>query len=239
MKDDTKKSSKKQSDDFINLASHELNTPLFSLMGNLTLIKDKRLFGNLTDEQKNVIDDVCHQCEILCNLVSNILLSQKLRYGTLELKKEHVYVESLIDEIYKLHQDTTAVHLEKKLLLPKNTEIVCDHKRLEQIFELLIRNTIDFLPKQNGHAVIGVESDGRFVKFSVTDNGTGIKCDQLENVFDDFYQVDLSARRNHFGVGLGLGICKMLTEKMGGKIWAENCNPNGCKFCFTAPVLKK
>ena len=107
-----------------------------------------------------------------------------------------------------------------------------DRIRLRQVFDNLIRNAIDFVPRDVGRIHIGVIDKNVHVVFYVKDNGIGISQEKQEELFKKFYQVDASYTRSHGGTGLGLVICKSLIEIMGGTIWVESTPGTGTTFYF-------
>ena len=112
-----------------------------------------------------------------------------------------------------------------------------DPDKLEQIFINLIDNAIKFSPEGGRICVSASEvrssEVGDFIKVSVTDTGTGIGPDEIEKIFDRFYQVEKTLTRTVNGSGLGLSIVKGLVEAHGGKIWMESEVGKGSKFSFT------
>jgi diguanylate cyclase (GGDEF)-like protein len=112
-----------------------------------------------------------------------------------------------------------------------------DAARLEQIFINLLDNAIKFSPEKGEVRVSAkdYELDGHFIEVSVADNGMGIPSDELEKIFERFYQVDASLSKEVKGAGLGLSIVKGLVEAHGGKVWAESEVGKGSKFTFTLP----
>ncbi len=121
--------------------------------------------------------------------------------------------------------------------LIEETTIMCDQRRIEQVFANLIKNSIDFVPNSNGKITIGAElvQNQTMVQFSVEDNGPGIPADKMDKLFHKFYQVDTSLIRKHGGSGLGLAISKGIIEAHGGKIWIDKENNQGAAFRFTIP----
>jgi signal transduction histidine kinase len=109
-----------------------------------------------------------------------------------------------------------------------------DEGRLLQVFDNLLGNAIKFSP-DGGQITVSVEDAGSAVKVSVADQGVGIPKDQLDKVFERFYQVDGSASRRFAGIGLGLTIAKRIVETHGGRIWAESGVGRGSTFHFTIP----
>jgi signal transduction histidine kinase len=133
--------------------------------------------------------------------------------------------------------------------------IVCDQLRIKQVLINLIKNSVDFVPNQNGKISVIVEhpteasipfefqsshtndSKSDNIMIAVTDNGKGIPSEKVHNLFRKFYQVDPKATRRHGGTGLGLTICKEIVEAHGGKIWYDAATSayNGACFRFVLP----
>ena len=114
--------------------------------------------------------------------------------------------------------------------------IEADRMRIAQVITNLAHNAIKFTPK-GGSVTIGAVDLGEQIRVSVSDTGIGIPPDEREKVFDRFYQVDSSAERAYRGAGLGLTICKHIVAHHGGRIWLEDNEPQGSRFCFV--LLKR
>jgi len=133
--------------------------------------------------------------------------------------------------------DEKEITINLDLRLSKECRILCDQKRIEQVFANLIKNSIDFVPKNTGKITVRAEltENNTMLQISIEDNGTGIPVDKMDNLFHKFYQIDTSLERKHGGSGLGLVICKGIVEGHGGKIWIDKENRNGATFRFTIP----
>jgi signal transduction histidine kinase len=112
--------------------------------------------------------------------------------------------------------------------------IVADRHRLLQVFENLIGNAMKFTPR-GGHITIGAAPRERVALFWVADNGPGVARENLEHIFDRFWQVSRADRQ---GAGLGLPICRGIVEAHGGRIWAESELGRGTTFFFTIPEAR-
>jgi len=112
-----------------------------------------------------------------------------------------------------------------------------DGASLEQVFTNLIRNSVDFVPKE-GTIEVGCRGVNDKVLCYVKDNGIGIPKEKQANLFNKFYQVDSSLRRKHGGTGLGLAICKGILEGLGGKIWLDSIPERGTTFYFEIPKVR-
>ncbi|HEX5518975.1 MAG TPA: HAMP domain-containing sensor histidine kinase, partial [Candidatus Nitrosocosmicus sp.] len=132
------------------------------------------------------------------------------------------------------------IDLTFKVLTDKSDYVLCDAKRIEQVFSNLIKNSMDFVPHDLGKIMVTVDrqEEGKSINFSVYDNGPGIPAEEADNLFQKFYQIDTSETRKHAGTGLGLVICKGIIEAHGGKIWIDKDYATGACFVFTLPLAK-
>lgn len=112
--------------------------------------------------------------------------------------------------------------------------VAVDPMRLKEVFYNLLSNAVKFTP-EGGKITLQTEEDGRFVRITVSDSGIGIPEDQLEQVFEKFYQVGYATSGVREGTGLGLAICRHLIEMHGGRIWIESGSGIGSHFHFTIP----
>jgi len=110
-----------------------------------------------------------------------------------------------------------------------------DEDRIIQVVTNLISNAIKFCPEQNGLIRIAVYDKVDYVQIEVSDNGKGIAPDDLETIFDKFYQSTNQNFKKPIGSGLGLAICKQIIEHHKGKIWAANNAVTGACLSFTLP----
>jgi signal transduction histidine kinase len=122
---------------------------------------------------------------------------------------------------------------------PKNLDLNSDKQRLRQVLDNLIRNSVDFVPSKEGKISVEAKIKENNLIFSVTDNGPGIPKEKQSNIFKKFYQIDTSATRKHGGTGLGLVICKGITEGLKGKIWLESEIGKGTSFFIYLPAPEK
>jgi signal transduction histidine kinase len=145
-------------------------------------------------------------------------------------------VAALVSEAIDLNGASAAQkQLQFERVLPgKELQIECDRDRVLQVFGNLIGNAIKFTPS-DGSIRVTAESHGEEALFSVSDSGPGIEPEELEHVFDRFWQAKKTAR---FGTGLGLTIAKALVEAHGGRIWAESARGKGATFFFTMPTAR-
>ena len=202
-------------------------------MGYCELLGDPESNKNLTKDQKEAISEIANSAEQLNKITHDVLDAQKLEMNRLSLNFTSFDVHILLDDLLKSY---TPIISEKNIILEIKDDlhymINSDRIRLRQVFDNLIRNAIDFVPRDVGRIHIGVIDKNVHVVFYVKDNGIGISQEKQEELFKKFYQVDASYTRSHGGTGLGLVICKSLIEIMGGTIWVESTPGTGTTFYF-------
>ncbi len=244
----------KSKEEFMSMVSHELKTPISVIKFYTDMLLKVSKMGQITDAQKKALATVYRNVDKLELLVDDILDVYKLDIGKLNIAKTHVNVAELVTQIISDLYSFIAERQIKVLTEIKDNETAyCDHKRIEQVLSNLIKNSIDFVPREKGMIVIRVEHyDGvkdklhlsesiiqppeNMILFSVEDNGPGIPDDKLDNIFKKFYQIDTSLTRKHGGTGLGLTICKGIVEAHGGIIWIDKSANEGTTVKFILPV---
>jgi signal transduction histidine kinase len=230
--------------EFIDIAAHELRTPLQPIIGIMNVIRSK-----VTDsDQQKLFDIVIRNAKRLQRLVEDVLDVTRIEGHTLDIKKE---VFNINDAITSILQEYTS-QIERKNIgeykqfleisfQPQKAVayVHADKGRITQVISNLIDNAIKFAPQQKGKLDIVVsrsDSDNREepngnVIVSVKDNGTGIDPEIMPKLFSKFVTKSFS------GTGLGLYVSKNIIEAHGGKIWAENNNDgNGATFYFSLPI---
>jgi len=116
---------------------------------------------------------------------------------------------------------------------------MCDKSRISQVLLNLLTNSIDFTPSVDGKIMISLSKENEFAKLIVEDNGSGIPEDKLEQIFQKYYQVDSSLRREYGGTGLGLSITKGIIDMHGGNISAESQVGKFTRFTIMLPLNQK
>lgn len=229
--------------EFMSMVSHELKTPLTPMkLYSQMMLRSTSSIGTLNDKQKKAVTVILNGILKLEVLINDILAVYKLDMGRLTLSKSCVGVEELISQVFTEFKPLADEHM-IDLVVDKRTSgtIECDPQRTIQVLSNLIKNSIDFVPKDNGLIVMRVEDeksdseDNRNVLFTVEDNGCGISPDKVKNLFKKFYQINTTLTRKHGGTGLGLAISKGIIESHGGRIWLDESYTRGASFKFTLP----
>ncbi len=222
--------------DFLSIASHELNTPITSLKLQLQMTKkalDMADEGPLpVDRFKRSVDASCKQVDRLINLVQVLLDVSRIQSGKLTFKFDNISLMSMVNEImdrFKEIIDTSMCEVEVTGLHDIN--VYWDRTRIEQVFINLLTNAIKYAP---GKILIHFrEYDGQ-VEFSFQDKGEGIPSEKLKTIFDRFERVGNNDSVS--GLGLGLFIVKQIVEGHHGQIDVSSVSGKGSRFTVKLPV---
>jgi PAS domain S-box-containing protein len=220
--------------EFLASVSHELRTPLHTIIGFAELLGEEGE-GPLNDKQKRFLQHIQEDSEHLLGLINDVLDLSKIEAGAMTLRIEHISLADAISDAVNAIRPRAAM---KSLTLEnRNTFaglIAIDPMRLKEVFYNLLGNAVKFTP-EGGNITLETEENGQFVRITVADSGIGIPADQLEQIFEKFYQVGYATSGVREGTGLGLAICKRLIEMHGGSIWIESRPGKGSSFHFTVP----
>ena len=227
----------KEKHEFLSMITHELKTPLTPILGWAEALSTPKIMGELTKKQLKAINAISSSARSLERLIGDMLDVQKLTLEKMMINNNSFDVKEMLGAICENNKPEFKSKNVKLLNNCKDRIIIkSDIQRVEQIFNNLIQNAFDFIPKDTGVVELNAEKERTSIKFSVKDNGLGISEKNKENLFKKFYQVDTSVTRKHGGTGLGLAICKGVIEKMGGKIWCESKLGEGTIFYFNLPI---
>ena len=226
--------------EFLAMISHEIRTPIAAVIG----MADVLLNTELTEQQEEFTETICNSGKALLEIINDILDFSKIESGKLEVEEEPFHLNSCIEEALSL-LTPKAKEKQLELIFGNNPElpqvIVSDISRLRQILINLINNAIKFTDTgsvevsvtSRKRQMIGNEKNNHEIQFAVKDTGVGIPSNRINRLFKAFSQVNSSITRKYGGTGLGLVICKQLSELMGGKIWVESEENQGSTFYFT------
>jgi len=220
--------------EFLASMSHELRTPLHTIIGFAELLSEDAE-GTLNEKQKRFLQHIQQDSEHLLGLINDVLDLSKIEAGAMSLRIEHVSLADAISDALNAIRPRAAM---KSLALENHNTftglVAVDPMRLKEVFYNLLGNAVKFTPEE-GNITLEAEEAGQFVRITVADSGIGVPADQLEQVFEKFYQVGYATSGVREGTGLGLAICKRLIEMHGGSIWIESKPGRGSRFHFTVP----
>lgn len=234
-------------DEFIAIVSHDLRTPLTSILSFSDLFLMER-FGGLTEKQKDVINIIRMSGRHLLSLINDLLDLAKIEAGKVDLSLSKIKLGMVIsDSVTAMQFNAQQKKIEITLDMPDTEpEIMADWIKLYQVINNLVGNAIKFT-NEGGRIKIGLKYNpphppfdkrgaGGVAEVSISDTGQGIPKEDLPHIFDKFRQAKTKATRGEKGSGLGLAIAKNLIELHGGRIWVESEIGKGTIFYFTIPI---
>lgn len=230
---------------FLANISHEIRTPLNAISGLLHTLNDPQLSDADREEFSQVIHNNTH---LLSQLIDDILKLSRIESGEIQMELEPTDIKELLSETFTVYQDllVNADHKESINLLLDIEElsdktILTDPMHLRQVLANLLNNAIKFT--ERGTITLScrqVETSGksttREIHIEVKDTGVGIEPQQLNSIFYRFHKVQTGRSKLHEGVGIGLSICKSLTELLGGRIEVESDSTKGSLFRVCLPM---
>ncbi|APY08119.1 two-component sensor histidine kinase [Winogradskyella sp. J14-2] len=220
--------------EFIGNVSHELKTPLFTVQGYIDTLLD----GGIEDEKirKKYLQRASKGVERLTYIIKDLDMITKLEVGDLSLNKEKFDIVKLVQNVFELFEMKAAkkdITLTFDMDYPNPIYVYADIERIQQVLTNLIVNSIKY-GRKKGTTEVSIEN---LIKnkaiIRVTDNGEGIKKENLPRLFERFYRVDKSGSRKEGGSGLGLSIVKHIIEAHEEKMYVESELGVGSEFSFT------
>ena len=214
---------------FLSNMSHEIRTPLNALSGFSSLLTEE----GLDDETRRQCNEVIQQnSELLLKLINDVIDLSSLEFGKLQfciVQHDAVSIcRNVIDTVNKVKQTQAELTFTTEL---EEMPIETDDSRLQQVLINLLINATKFTPQ--GSIVLKLEKEtDDTVLFTVTDTGCVIPKDKQANIFQRFEKLNENAQ----GSGLGLSICQLIIEHIGGQIWIDSEYAEGSRFCFTHPI---
>jgi len=224
---------------FLATVTHELRTPLHSIISYGALILEGFLDGELTNEQEEHIQFMVRRAEDLTRLVDDMLDLSKIEADRLEVKVEPLCLEPCLKDVLnqlKPLANNKGLNLSLEMVDPHLT-VLADSHRIRQIVLNLVSNALKFT--ESGGVTIRciLLEDYELIRISVHDTGIGISPVALGYIFEAFRQADGSTTRRFGGTGLGLTIARKLIELQGGEVAVESILGQGSTFSFTLPVV--
>lgn len=228
--------SEKTKAELITNVSHDLRTPLTSVMGYIGLVKDGKYEND--EVMKEYLDIAFNKSNQLKELIEDLFEYTKLNNSGIQLNKSKVniidFLSQLIEEYIPIFEDN---NLEiKKKFVDESITVEIDAGKIVRVFENLFSNTIKYSFKP-GEVVVSVYENNGYVNIVIKNKGENIPKEKIERLFDRFYRVDESRNSNVKGTGLGLAISKNIVELHGGLIWAESIG-NDVSFFVKLKCIK-
>ncbi|MFO1533037.1 MAG: ATP-binding protein, partial [Thermoplasmatota archaeon] len=221
---------------FLNTASHELNTPITPVRLQLHLLKAGQ-FGPLSAEQQHSVEVIDRNVGRLAGLVQDLLDVARLQGGQMRLQRAAIDLRRLAEEAVEAFVPQAASAGVALALVPgAPAHLRADGRRLTQVLFNLLSNAIKFTPRGGAVRVAVAASGPGAWRVDVTDTGAGLDDSQVARLFQPFSQVHEDPALRHAGTGLGLYICRGIVEAHGGRMWATSPGPGkGSTFAVEVP----
>ncbi|RYG67381.1 response regulator, partial [bacterium] len=222
-------------DEFLAVLSHELRSPLTSILGWVQILQDENLEKEILAQGLGVIE---RNTRVQVQLIQELLEVSRIITGRLKLDMAPVLVSEVIGNVLETMAPTAqAKGVEMIFENRADTALILgDEPRLQQVFWNLVSNALKFTPKA-GQIEVSLSKADEFVVVNVKDSGEGIPKDFLPYVFDRFRQANSTSTRQHGGLGLGLAIVRNLAEMHGGSVTAQSEGESqGATFTVRLPL---
>jgi signal transduction histidine kinase len=220
--------------DFIAIASHELRTPLGVILGYAALLKEDA--DQATSEHAAAVLNSALRMRALIEDMTNMNM---LRVGSAELTLSRQAVQPILEAAFEEMRPLIEAKGQEvtRHAPPEQLLAEVDAPKLTMALTNLLNNAMRFTPG-GGKIELGLERHGSEAWMRVKDNGAGLPAEQLERVFDQFYQVEHHMTRRHEGMGLGLSIVRAVVRAHNGRVWAESSGPDqGATFTIALPLV--
>ncbi len=226
------KKEEQKKNDFINMTSHELKTPLTSIKV-FTQVLEKKLKNKQDTESFHLASRINTQLNKLTMLVGDLLDVTRLEKGKLIVIKEKFLVKGLAEEVIHDLQPIST----QRLILKWTTKLPVygDKERIRQVLTNLVTNAIKYSPEDK-EIIIGSREHDNFLEIYVQDFGIGIASTEKKKIFERFYQVGENS--TYPGLGLGLYISAQIIKRHKGKLWVESEYGKGSAFWFSLPIYR-
>lgn len=225
----------RQKEEFVAVVSHELRTPLTVMLGALSTMR--RLGEELDGARAEKLSTMAENHGLrLKRLIEDLLLAGSIEEATRHVHCEGVDAAAFVDEVVAdmAPSLTSPLHA-----LPRPADLplcLADTTRLRQIVGNLVENAAKYGAGSSIEVAVSAAPDGGAVHLAVIDHGPGVPADDRDRVFDRFVQLDSSATRRVGGTGLGLYVCRKLTESLHGSITLTDTPGGGCTFTVELPA---
>ncbi len=222
--------------DFFSMVSHELKSPLSSLLMQLSVVVDG-LAGELTTKQADLLGKAKEKTKGMITLVNDILDYRRIQEGKSIQKIERLDVADILNrtvELMRLSSEEKGLNVVCDIS-EKLPAVTGDRGGVEAVFVNLISNAIKYTPK-GGNVNVSLNREGKGVRFMITDTGVGIQSEDIDRIFEKFYRIKTEETRSVSGTGLGLSIVKGIVDAHNGVVHVESEVGEGTTFIVSLPA---
>ncbi|HNP74609.1 MAG TPA: ATP-binding protein [Kouleothrix sp.] len=227
-------------DEFLSIASHELKTPLTSVLGNAQLLQRRTLReGSLSAAHQRTLGVIVDQSHRLEKLINDLLDISRIEMGHLSLDVEPIDLATLVRQVVEEVQPMLYIqHTVVAELRASPVPIAGDALRLEQVLQNLIQNSIKYSP-DGGQITVRLESSGTHAQLSISDQGIGIPSLAVPQLFSRFYRASNVHEQSISGMGIGLYVVKEIVSLHGGTIAVSSQEGSGSTFTIAIPLASE
>jgi two-component system phosphate regulon sensor histidine kinase PhoR len=220
--------------EFIANVSHELITPITSIIGFVETLRD----GAINDLKKRdeFLNIIHSHSQRLNNLVNDILSLSRIEFREIEMNPVPISVQEILNNAKALYNDKIKSKKQSlRMQIPSELPpAFSDPEMIIQVFSNLIDNAVKFTPDR-GKITVKAREEDEFIQIDVTDTGIGIEEEHLPRIFERFYRVDKARSREMGGTGLGLAIVKHIVHANRGKVSVKSESGKGSTFSVFLP----
>ncbi len=231
------KDAEQRKNDLVVYLAHDLKTPLTSVIGYLTLLKEEQMIS--PELREKYLSISLSKAERLEELINEFFEITRFNLTQLELELSTVSLDRMLEQtVYEFHPMLKEKSLTCRLdIEPEHITISCDPDKLQRVFDNLLRNAVLYSGEGGIIAVCAKAADGK-VTVQVENSGATIPQDKLERVFEQFYRLDSARQSRTGGAGLGLAIAKEIVRLHQGRIWARS-QEGRTVFAVELPSIKQ
>jgi signal transduction histidine kinase len=220
---------------FISILGHDLKNPFNNLLGSSEFLTDEIESLN-KDEIKDIAKDINKSAKIINQLLENMLMWARTQQDKITFEPQKLNLADICKNILEiLNPSANTKNITINYSIPDIVTVFADIDMLSTVLRNLVSNGIKFT-KNGGVININAEQDSENITISVSDNGIGIKSENISKLFNISQVFTTKGTAKETGTGLGLLICKDFVEKHGGKLWVESEVRKGSNFRFTLPI---
>lgn len=230
------KEAEQRKNDLIVYLAHDLKTPLTSVIGYLTLLRDE---PQISEEMRSRYTGIAlDKAERLEDLINEFFDITRFNLTNIQLEPERVNISRMLEQIgFEFHPILAEKDLKLETEIKPNVEILCDQDKLARVFDNLLRNAVNYsYAGTTIYLSMDYEPIKDEVKICVENHGKTISPDKLDRIFEQFFRLDSSRRSSTGGSGLGLAIAKEIVELHHGTITAESENES-IRFTVVLPSV--
>lgn len=225
----------KETHQLYHILAHELKSPLTTLQGATSLILNE-VVGSINQKQRELLTSAVASCQLMTMYINDLTELSMVDSSKLNLNITDNKIQSIVTNAVNTVQQAL---VDKQITVEKDNcdfSAQCDKQRVEQILINLLNNAIKFSPEQSNIQISFEQNQAKQqVIIAIKDQGPGIPPNEVDRIFDRFYQSNNSVTKVN-GLGIGLNLCQLLVNKQHGSIWVESDGKNGSCFFVALPA---